>query len=293
MKICRYNEGLPGLVEGDIIYPLADALVATGAARAGASMAEVVQALANHSAAQDVIGRARRGTPVPVDSVRLLAPIDNPPAIWAAAANYRSHQAEMTERVGAYDRSQFSPDDLMAEVFLKPSSAIVGPGGTVMLPKIAKHVDFECELCAVIGRSAKNVSVEDALDYVYGYTLCWDISIRDPWGRRHNTRNIRKGFDTFCGVGPWLVTRDEIDEPQDLGIEVEQNGRIVMQAHTRDMINGVRDLIRFLSSVTTLKPGTLITTGTPAGVSQLAEGDHLTGTIEGIGSMKLDVAAEK
>jgi 2-keto-4-pentenoate hydratase/2-oxohepta-3-ene-1,7-dioic acid hydratase in catechol pathway len=293
MKICRYNEGLPGLIEGDVIYPLAEALVSSGATRAGAAMSEVVDVLANHPGAPDVLALARRGAALPLASARLLAPIDNPPAIWAGAANYRSHQSEMSERVGAYDRSQFTPDDLMAEVFLKPSSSIVGPGGTVVLPKIATHVDFECELCVVIGRSAKNVPVEEALDYVYGYTLCWDISIRDPWGRRHNTRNIRKGFDTFCGLGPWFVTREEIREPQDLHIEVEQNGRTVMQAHTKDMINGVRDLIRFLSGVTTLRPGTLITTGTPAGVSQLADGDHLRGTIGGIGAMELHVVAEK
>lgn len=293
MKICRYNEGLAGLIEGEAVYPLADALTTVGAVRAGASMGEVIEALANHPAAQDALAVARRGEAVPLSSVRLLAPIDNPPAIWAGAANYRSHQTEMTERVGAYDRSKLSADELMAEVFLKPSSAIVGPGGTVILPKIARHVDYECELGVVIGRSAKDVSAEEALGYVYGYTMCWDISVRDPWGRQHNTRNIRKGFDTFCGVGPWFVTSDEIAEPQDLYIEVEQNGRTVMRAHTADMINGVRELIRFLSGVTTLKPGTLITTGTPAGVSRLAGGDRLKGTIGGIGSMELDVSAAR
>lgn len=293
MKICRYNEGLAGLIEGEAVYPLADVLTTVGAVRAGASMAEVIEALANHPAAQDALAVARRGEAVPLSSVRLLAPIDNPPAIWAGAANYRSHQTEMTERVGAYDRSKLSADELMAEVFLKPSSAIVGPGGTVILPKIARHVDYECELGVVIGRSAKDVSAEEALGYVYGYTMCWDISVRDPWGRQHNTRNIRKGFDTFCGVGPWFVTSDEIAEPQDLYIEVEQNGRTVMRAHTADMINGVRELIRFLSGVTTLKPGTLITTGTPAGVSRLAGGDRLKGTIGGIGSMELDVSAAR
>ena len=294
MKICSYNDGTPGLLEGGSIYPLRDALASAGATRASASMAEVVDALANHSSAAAALATARKGKAIALASARLLAPVDNPPAIWAAAANYRAHQAEMKERVGAYDRSQFAPDDLMAEVFLKPVSSLIGPGGTVILPKIANHVDYECELCAVIGRAAKKVSAENALDYVYGYTMCWDISIRDPWGKgRHNTRNIRKGFDTFCGLGPWIVTRDEIREPQDLRINVEQNGKNVMQAHTADMINGLRDLIRFLSSVTTLKPGTLITTGTPAGVSKLAAGDHLKGTIDGIGTMELKVGAEQ
>jgi 2-keto-4-pentenoate hydratase/2-oxohepta-3-ene-1,7-dioic acid hydratase in catechol pathway len=293
MKICCYNDGAPGLIEGGSIYPLRDALASAGAARAGATMAEVIDALANHPSAAAALATARKGKAIALASARLLAPVDNPPAIWAAAANYRAHQAEMKERVGSYDRSQLSPDDLMAEVFLKPASSIIGPGATVILPKISRHVDFECELCAVIGRPARKVSAENALDYVFGYTMCWDISIRDPWGKgRHNTRNIRKGFDTFCGLGPWIVTRDEIREPQDLHISVEQNGRNVMQAHTADMINGLRDLIRFLSGVTTLKPGTLLTTGTPAGVSKLADGDHLKGTLSGIGTMELKVAAE-
>jgi len=294
MKICCYNNGSPGLIEGGSIYPLREALAAAGAARAGATMAEIVNALVNHPSAAAGLASARRGTPVALASARLLAPVDNPPAIWAAAANYRAHQAEMKERVGSYDRSEFSADDLMAEVFLKPASSVIGPGGTVILPKIARHVDFECELCAVIGLAARNVSENNALDHVYGYTMCWDISIRDPWGKgRHNTRNIRKGFDTFCGLGPWIVTRDEVREPQDVHIDVEQNGKNVMRAHTADMINGLRDLIRFLSSVTTLKPGTLITTGTPAGVSKLADGDHLKGTISGIGTMELKVVAAR
>jgi len=294
MKICCYDDGSPGLIEGASIYPLRDALAAAGASRAGATMAEVVDALANHPSAATALASARREKPVALASARLLAPLDNPPAIWAAAANYRAHQAEMIERVGGYDRSKLSSDDLMAELFLKPASSIIGPGGTVILPKIARHVDFECELCAVIGRPARKVPAAQALDCVYGYTMCWDISIRDPWGKGfHNTRNIRKGFDTFCGLGPWIVTRDEIREPQDLHIDVEQNGRNVMHAHTADMINGLRDLIRFLSAALTLQPGTLITTGTPAGVSKLADGDHLKGTIEGIGTMELKVAAER
>ena len=291
MKICRYNEGAIGLIEGDAIYPLGEALSSASLIRAGATMTEVVQALGK-STAETAVAKARNGRAVALSSARLLAPTDNPPAIWAAAANYRSHQAEMTERVGAYDRSKLTPDELMAEVFLKPASAIIGPGDTVILPKMANHVDYECELCAVIGRPARNVAAEKALEFVFGYTMCWDISVRDPWGRHPNTRNIRKGFDTFCGVGPWFVTRDEVPEPQDLEITVTQNGRQVMQAHTADMINGLRDLIRFLSCVSTLKPGTLITTGTPAGVSKLADGDRLQGTISRIGTMELSVAAE-
>lgn len=125
---------------------------------------------------------------------------------------------------------------------------------------------------------------------MFGYTICWDFSQREPWGRgRNNTRNIRKGFDTFTGLGPWIVTKDEINDPQDLSITVEQNGQLVMSAHTSKMICGLRDHIRFLSSVLTLYPEVLITTDTPAGVSKLSDGDHLKGSIEKIGEMKIDV----
>jgi 2-keto-4-pentenoate hydratase/2-oxohepta-3-ene-1,7-dioic acid hydratase in catechol pathway len=124
--------------------------------------------------------------------------------------------------------------------------------------------------------------------------MCWDISQRDPWGKgMHNTRNIRKGMDTFTGLGPWIVTRDEIDEPQNLSITVLQNGKEAMIAHTSDMICGIREHIRFLSSCLTLRSGDCITTGTPAGVSKLRDGDHLHGTIEKIGSMDLYVKDEK
>ncbi|MGH7767627.1 MAG: fumarylacetoacetate hydrolase family protein, partial [Candidatus Binatia bacterium] len=237
---------------------------------------------------------AKSGAPLPLGSVKLLAPILNPGSLWAAAANYKAHQEEMLVKMGSSDRSELSKDDLMAEFFLKPTSSIIGPGDTVVLPKISKDVDFECELCAVIGKKARNVTEEKALDYIFGYTICWDLSQRDPWGRgRHNTRNIRKGFDTFTALGPWIVTREEIEEPQNLSINVEQNGKPAMTAHTSDMICGIREHIRFLTSCLTLRPGDLITTGTPAGVKKLADVDRLKGTIEKIGSMELKVAAER
>ena len=295
MKICHYDKNQAGVVAGDKVYPLGAALVKAGHVKDGHTMLEVITALANVPAAmkvaQDV---AKTGTAVPLASVKLLAPIQNPPSLWCAAANYKAHQAEMIAASGSEDRSQLSKDDLMAEFFLKPTSSIIGPGGTVILPKISKHVDFECELCAVIGKTARNVTEAQALDYVFGYTVCWDFSQRDPWGRnRQNTRNIRKGFDTFTGLGPWIVTRDEIAEPQDLKITVEQNGKPAMTAHTSDMICGLRDHIRFLSGVLTLRPGDLITTGTPAGVQKLAPGDRLRGSIEKIGEVEFRVAAEQ
>jgi len=295
MRICRYNDGLAGAVVGEKVHPIGDALMKAGHLEPGHTMLEVIERLANEPAAMKCARFAlQASSSVPLASVRLLAPIVNPPAIWAAASNYKAHEAEMREKMKSYDRTAFSKDDLMAEFFLKPAASIVGPGGPVILPKISRDVDFECELCAVIGKAARHVAEDKALEHVFGYTILWDFSQRDPWGRgRQNTRNIRKGFDTFTGIGPWIVTRDEIDDPQNLAIRVEQNGKLAMSAHTSDMICTLREHIRFLSGVTTLAPGALVATGTPAGVARLAPGDRLKGSIEGIGEMEVAVQAER
>jgi 2-keto-4-pentenoate hydratase/2-oxohepta-3-ene-1,7-dioic acid hydratase in catechol pathway len=295
MKICHYNSNQAGVVVGDRVHPIGEALVNARHLRDGYTMLEVIDALANQPAAMGCVRDSMKtASPLPLSSVKLLAPIFNPSSLWAAAANYKAHQEEMRGRMRSSDRSSLSQDELMAEFFLKPTSSIIGPGGTVILPKVSQDVDFECELCAVIGKKARYVNEEKALDHVFGYTICWDISQRDPWGRgRQNTRNIRKGFDTFTALGPWIVTRDEIDEPQNLSINVWQNGSLEMSAHTSDMICGLREHIRFLSSVLSLRPGDLITTGTPAGVHKLSDGDHLKGSIEKIGEMELNVQAEK
>jgi 2-keto-4-pentenoate hydratase/2-oxohepta-3-ene-1,7-dioic acid hydratase in catechol pathway len=295
MKICHYDNNQAGVVVGDQVFNFGDALIKAGLARQGYTMLEIIDALANNPKAMDIArDAAKSGRSIPLSAVKLLAPIQNPGTLWAAAANYYAHRAEMVDRVGSANKEIKSKDDLMAEFFIKTSSSIIGPGDTIILPKISKLVDFECELCAVIGKRARKVTEDQSLNYVFGYTMCWDISQRDPWGKGiHNTRNIRKGFDTFSALGPWIVTRDEIDDPQNLSIQVLQNGKEAMTAHTSDMICGLREHIRFLSSCLTLRPGDLITTGTPAGVSQLHDGDRLHGTIEKIGSMELFVKDEE
>jgi len=291
MKFCHYDNNQAGVVVGDQVHNIGDALIKAGLARQGYTMLEIVDALVNNPAAMQIARNAAQGSgAVALSSVKLLAPIQNPGSLWAAAANYYAHRAEMVERMGSANRPVIDKDDLMAEFFLKTTSSIIGPGDTIRLPKISKLVDFECELCAVIGKPARKVSEDQALDHVFGYMMCWDISQRDPWGKgKQNTRNIRKGFDTFSALGPWIVTKDEVGEPQNLSIKVLQNGKEVMTAHTSDMICGLREHIRFLSSGLTLRTGDLITTGTPAGVSKLNHGDHLHGTLEKVGSMELHV----
>jgi 2-keto-4-pentenoate hydratase/2-oxohepta-3-ene-1,7-dioic acid hydratase in catechol pathway len=295
MKICHYNNNQAGVIVDDRVYPIGDVLINAGHIHPRYTMRDIIEVLANNPLALQLAkdaANAKRG--LPLDGVTLKAPIENPGSLWAAAANYRAHQEEMLGRVGSQSRANRTKDELMAEFFLKSTSSIVGPGDTVILPKISKMVDFECELCVVIGKRARRLTEDQALDCVFGYTICWDISQRDPWGKGiQNTRNVRKSFDTFSPLGPWIVTKDEIPEPQDLTIKVLQNGKEHMNTHTSQMICGVRDHIRFLTSFITLRPGDLITTGTPAGVNELHDGDHLKGTIEKIGWMELHVKAEE
>ena len=294
MKFCTYDDKQAGVVVDDKVYPVGAAMVAAGILKEGYTMVQVIEAMTGNADAPACVDECiRSGEATPLDQVTLRAPVDNPTSLWAAAANYMDHRKEMESRMGGGHQELPDKDDHMSQDFLKPVSSIIGPGGTVIIPKVSHDVDFECELCVVIGKTARKVTEDEALDYVFGYTICWDISQRDPWGRgKQNTRNIRKGFDTFSPQGPWIVTADEIPEPQDLHLRAWHNGEQVMTAHTSDMICGVRDHIRFLSSVVTLRPGDLITTGTPAGVHTLLDGDKLRGEIEKIGVMELNVKAE-
>ena len=295
MKICHYNNNQAGSIVGDQVYPIGEALVKAGHLRAGYTMREVVDALANKPAAMAVArDHTGAGKPLPLASVKLLAPITDPGDIWCAASNYKAHQEEMLERVKTVDVRELlqgRPD-----------------GGA--LPQ-ADQLDHRArrQRGAQPGLQARRLRVRavrgsrqadaqrdgrQALDYVFGYTMLWDLSQRDPWGiGRQNTRAIRKGFDTFTGLGPWIVTADEIPNPHDLNFKVEQNGKVVMTAYTGDMVANLHDLFRFLSHAVTLRPGTLLTTGTPAGVQRLAPGDKLKGTMDKIGVMELNVVAQK
>ena len=191
MKFCHYNNNQAGVVVGDKVFNIGDGLIKAGLARQGYTMLEIIDALANNPAALQIARDAsQRSGGLNLSSVKLLAPITNPGSLWAAAANYYAHRAEMVDRMGSANKEIKNKDDLMAEFFLKTTSSIIGPADTIILPKISKLVDFECELCAVIGKRARKVSEAQALDYVFGYTICWDISQRDPWARACITRAI-------------------------------------------------------------------------------------------------------
>ncbi len=206
------------------------------------------------------------GTP---DSLTLLPPV-RPSKIVCIGRNYAAHAAERQAEV---------PDEPM--LFLKPPSALIGPHAAIEIPANAGRVDHEAELAVIIGKQAKNVTRDAALTYVLGYTCANDVSARDyqkkdgQWGRA-------KGFDTFCPLGPWINT--DLNSA-DRAVRCLVNGEVRQDSRTASMIFDVPALIAFISHVMTLLPGDLILTGTPAGVSPLADGDRVTIEIEGVGAL--------
>ena len=185
-------------------------------------------------------------------------------------------------------------------VFLKANSALNGPNDTVMMPRGSKKSDWEVELGVVIGTRADNVSQKDALNHVAGYTICNDVSERE-WQIEHGpTWTKGKSFDTFCPIGPWLVSADEVDNPQRLDMWLDVNGERCQTGNTKTMIFGVAKLVSYLSKFMPLNPGDVISTGTPPGVGSgfkppkfLKKGDVITLGIDGLGQQKQNVIAWK
>ncbi len=207
---------------------------------------------------------------IPLQSITLLAPV-TPSKVICVGRNYAEHAREQGAEV---------PD--LPVIFLKPPTAVIGPGETILLPPQSKQVDHEAELGVVIGKRARWVIPEQALDYVLGYVPVNDVTARDLQ-KRDGQWTRAKGFDTFCPVGPWVET--EFDGSDTL-VSCHVNGVLRQMGSTRDMIFSPQELIAFISSIMTLEPGDLILTGTPAGVGPLAPGDRVRVTIEGIGTLE-------
>lgn len=219
---------------------------------------------------------------------RFLSPVD-PPNVIAIGLNYRDHAIESGMAI---------PE--LPLVFLKLTTTVVGAGDAIVLPKVAPNeVDYEAELVVVIGKTCRNVSKEDATKYILGYTCGNDVSARDCQLKIDKQWARGKSFDTFCPLGPWIVTSDEID-PSDLRIRTTINGSTVQDSRTNQLIFDVPTLVSFLSQQCTMPAGTVIMTGTPPGVGfskkpalYLHAGDSITVDIEGIGSLTNPVIAEK
>ncbi len=234
-------------------------------------------------AGQPGLDAARSATApaLPLSEAGLAAPLTFPTKIVAIGKNYADHAAETKSKV---------PERPLA--FTKFTTAIIGPHQIVSWdPALTAKVDYEGELAVIIGKTARRVSQAEALDYVFGYTCANDVSARDlQYGDGQWVRG--KSLDTFCPLGPWLVTADELPNPQDLDIKCKINGTVMQHSHTSKMIFSVAFLISFLSQSFTLLPGDIILTGTPDGVGAFREppiflqhGDEMAVEIEGIGRL--------
>lgn len=219
---------------------------------------------------------------VSLASVRLLSPVPNPSKVVAIGLNYKDHAKEQGVALPAAPL-----------VFAKFPSSVVGPFDNITWdPALTTQVDYEVELGVVIGKKARRISVEDALDFVFGYTVINDISARDlQFGDKQWVRG--KSLDTFCPVGPVIVTTDEIPEPQNLAVRCLVNDKVMQISNTEQMVFGVRELVAYCSQAFTLQPGDLIATGTPGGVGVfrkppifLKDGDVIVTEVEHIGQIR-------
>jgi 2-keto-4-pentenoate hydratase/2-oxohepta-3-ene-1,7-dioic acid hydratase in catechol pathway len=256
-----------------------------GLAAAGAGLAFARERIASGAGPE----LARAGAILELDAVRLRAPLPRPGKIVAVARNYAAHAAERGHR------------ERPAEpvLFLKAPSSVIGPDDAIELPAASQSVDYEGELAAVIGRSAREVSRDEALACVAGYTAATDVTARDFQNVR-GQHFIGKSCDTFCPLGPALVTADEVGDPQGLALRTLLSGVEVQSGRTGAMLFAVAELVAFASRLMTLEPGDVILTGTPAGVGAAAspprwlrEGDVVEVEIERIGRLRNPVRARR
>lgn len=244
-----------------------------------------------------------RAKALPLGRTRLLAPVRWPSAIYCAGANYADHAAEMARRMNRPPEPDPHTQGLKAWHFIKASRTLADPGATVKISGVSERVDWEVELAAVIGRPAKNVTLDKALSYVAGYTAANDLSARDR-GPRPNISETspfksdwtkHKSFDGSCPLGPWIVPADDIGDPQNLGLKLWVNDVLKQDSNSKDMIFNLAEQIVQLSSGMTLHPGDLVLTGTPAGVGSargefLKPGDVVKIWIEKIGTLTTKLA---
>jgi 2-keto-4-pentenoate hydratase/2-oxohepta-3-ene-1,7-dioic acid hydratase in catechol pathway len=284
MKLCRFDDNRLGVVLEDSVrdvtsvlsrlpshtYPLPrhDPLIA--------QLEELRPALED---------TARKSAPIKIKGVKLLAPVANPGKLIAAPVNYTKHLQEALADKGIHHGNLVN-EIHKAGMFLKATSAVVGPGEGVRLVHTDRRNDHEVELAVVIGRKIRNVAAAEAAKSIAGYTIGLDMTIRGT-----EERSFRKSPDSYAVLGPWLVTADEIPDPGKLRLSIQVNGETRQDAHTSDLIVKVPELIAWASTFYTLYPGDVLFTGTPQGVGPVNPGDVMRATIEKIGTMEIKVGA--
>lgn len=267
----------PGVLSGQTVSDLSTA--------GFASLLDFIESGADGRAKAEKL--AAGGGGYSLDKVKLLAPIPKPRKLICVGLNYRDHAAETNSEIPS-----------VPTIFNKFATAVIAPGENIVLPKVSKSPDYEAEFAFVIGRGGRNIAGADWPKHVFGYTIVNDVSARD-YQRATTQWLMGKTFDTFAPIGPWIVSADEIADPHNLDIQLEIGGERLQNSNTRELIFKIPDLIAYLSSVFTLEPGDIVSTGTPAGVGVarkpprfLRPGDDVVVRIQSIGELRNPVIAE-
>jgi 2-keto-4-pentenoate hydratase/2-oxohepta-3-ene-1,7-dioic acid hydratase in catechol pathway len=289
MKLCRYDDDRLGVVRGDLVHDITEAQSEIRNAAPYAMLGDAV--VAALPAWRERFERlAERSPGKPTAQVKLLAPVARPTKLSCAPTNYQAHIAEMkaaSAQPGSQIANVQSSNILEAGMFLKANSSLIGPSDTIPVRFPERRTDHEVELVMVIGKTGSDIPQDKALDHVACYCLGLDMTVR---GRED--RSFRKSVDGYAVAGPWMVTADEIPDPDALPLSLEVNGERRQNSNTADLIYNCRRLIEFASSFYTLYPGDLIYTGTPEGVGPVKPGDTVVcRSSPALGELKVGVGA--
>ena len=277
MRIARFDKNRVGIVQGDSIRDVTGVLEQLPAHRHPFPRHDAL--VAN----LEMLQNATTVRSVPLAGAALLSPVANPGKIMAAPVNYKKHLEEALADKGIH-HGKLVDEIHKAGIFLKATSAVVGPSEGVRLVHTDRRNDHEVELAVVIGAEGRNIAAADALEHVAGYCIGLDMTIRGP-----EDRSLRKSPDSYCVLGPWLVTPDEVGDPASLEVQISVNGQVRQREKTSELILSVPQLIAWASSFYTLYPGDVLLTGTPQGVGPVKPGDEMLASITRIGEMRVSV----
>lgn len=284
MNICIYNGGRIGVVEAGSVFDVTDIVFPDGPMVPWPfSKCDVVVERLPQLAGRfaERVGTGEGG--IPLDEVRLGPSVATPGKILGAPINYQPHIEEANADKEINHGKTFTRIDDFG-LFLKANSSLAGSDTSIDISFTDRRVDHEIELCVVIGKLGRAIAASAALDHVAGYTIGLDMTVRGK-----EFPSFRKSPDTFAVLGPYLVTADEIADPNELDFELTVNGETRQKSNTRELVFSVERLIEYASSMYTLYPGDVIMTGTPAGVAPVGSGDRIVATIEGLGTLKTTV----
>ena len=285
MKICRFNNDQLGLVQEDnAVIDVTSVLDVLPAMRWPVPLGDAL--IYNLEILTSEIQRLSAKAPsIPLSQIMLKSPVANPSKIIGAPINYQKHIEESESDDGIVSSRPISHISDWG-MFLKANSALVGPGEGVALRFTEARNDHEMELAVIIGKKGSNISIEETQSYIAGYAIGLDMTTRGK-----ELQSFRKSADTYAVLGPWIVTADEIRDPNNLDLKISVNGEVRQNSNTRELVYNVEKLIEYSSERYTLYPGDIIMTGTPDGVGPVEPGDVMTCELEGIGMMEVHVRA--